>query len=144
MFEDFEGRPFSSPKHSSTRTKKGAPPLYFYTVCFYLLSRTGDANFTPYTYSLHNVSLSLHLPPAHRSHIHLTTSCCSFSILPCTLMSIWGPPHLPYPLPRTCTPAAVSAPWFATRRRQRPHLLRGALFHFNIPPKEGQKSSAPP
>jgi len=49
-------------------------------VCFYLLSRTCDANFTPKTYSLHSVSRSLHL--AHPSNINPTTSGYSLSSLP--------------------------------------------------------------
>ena len=69
-------------------TQTGHPPFYFYL--FSITHRRCQLHPILYRYSLHNVSLSLHLPPARRSHIHLTTSSCPFS------MSIYGDP-LTYP-----------------------------------------------
>ena len=45
IFEDFDGCPFSFPKHTWTWTKKDSPPFNS-TCCFYLLSRACDPNFT--------------------------------------------------------------------------------------------------
>ena len=50
-------------------------------------------------------------------------------------------PHLPYPLPRAWTPTAVSAHWFATRRRQ------ARLTSWKsppTPPRNGAKKGTPP
>ena len=139
--------PFFISKALLNQNEKGHPPFYFYRLPsgFYLLSGACDANFTPYTYSLHNVSLSLHLPPARRSHVHLTTSCCSFSTLPCTLMSIYGdlltyPPFASHVRPRRRLCSLVRN----TPPAKAPHFLRGALFHFKIHPKQEQKRAPPP
>ena len=64
----FEGALFHLTKKSTTR--------FTSTICFYLLSRTCDANF------IHNVSLPLHLTHSSRSNINLTPSGCSLSTLP--------------------------------------------------------------
>ena len=76
----FEGALFHF-RNTSAPTIKGRPP-FKYTVYFYLLSCTCDANFTPFTYSLHSISLSVHLAHSHRSNINFTTSGYSLSTLP--------------------------------------------------------------